>query len=244
MNNNPIISIITISYNAVKDIENTILSVLNQTYPNIEYIIIDGGSSDGTLDIIKKYQDKITYWVSEPDKGIYDAMNKGALKATGIWLNFMNAGDTFYNEQVLEEVFKDNDWSDTDVIYGDTIYIYPNKEQIQRALGLSHIEVGNPFCHQSVFVRTKLQQEYLFNITYKICADYYFFHTLYKRGYSFKYENKVISKYLYGGFSSSAIVYMLLEQWHISKKGEYYFLIRIIWNVFMDKYKKLKTKIV
>lgn len=81
MNNNPIISIITISYNAVKDIESTILSVLNQTYPNIEYIIIDGGSTDGTLDIIKKYEDKITYWVSEPDKGIYDAMNKGSSKS-------------------------------------------------------------------------------------------------------------------------------------------------------------------
>ena len=119
----PHISIITISYNAVKDIENTILSVLNQTYPNIEYIIIDGGSTDGTLDIIKKYQDKITYWVSEPDKGIYDAMNKGTLKATGEWLNFMNAGDTFYNEQVLENVFRDNNWENTDVIYGDVIYI-------------------------------------------------------------------------------------------------------------------------
>ena len=96
-----LISIITVSYNAVKTIEDTINSVLNQTYPNIEYIIIDGGSTDGTLDVIKKYQDKITYWVSEPDKGIYDAMNKGALKATGVWLHFMNAGDTFYDEQVL-----------------------------------------------------------------------------------------------------------------------------------------------
>ena len=95
MNTPPLITIITVAYNAVKDIENTILSVLNQTYPNIEYIIIDGGSTDGTLDIIKKYEDKISYWVSEPDKGIYDAMNKGTLKATGVWLNFMNAGDTF-----------------------------------------------------------------------------------------------------------------------------------------------------
>ncbi len=77
MENIPLITIITVSYNAIKTIEDTILSVLSQTYPNIEYIIIDGGSTDGTLDIIKKYQDRISYWVSEADKGIYDAMNKG-----------------------------------------------------------------------------------------------------------------------------------------------------------------------
>ena len=77
MKNNPLISVVTVSYNAVLTIEQTILSVINQTYPHIEYIIIDGGSTDGTVDIIKKYANRIAYWVSEPDKGIYDAMNKG-----------------------------------------------------------------------------------------------------------------------------------------------------------------------
>ena len=96
MNTPPLITIITVAYNAVKDIENTILSVLNQTYPNIEYIIIDGGSTDGTLDIIKKYEDKISYWVSEPDKGIYDAMNKGIVKANGDYLFFLGADDKEY----------------------------------------------------------------------------------------------------------------------------------------------------
>ena len=191
MSNNtqsPLITIITVAYNAVKDIENTILSVLNQTYPNIEYIIIDGGSTDGTLDIIKKYEDKISYWVSEPDKGIYDAMNKGTLKATGEWLNFMNAGDTFYNEQVLEKVFKDNNWSDTDVIYGDVIYVYPDKEEIRKTTSLKRIKVGIPFCHQCVFVKTKLQQQYLFNTNYIICCYYDFFYTLYKKVFSFKFK--------------------------------------------------------
>lgn len=82
----PLISVITVSYNAVSTIEDTILSVINQTYPNIEYIIIDGGSADGTVDIIEKYVDRISYWVSEPDKGIYDAMNKGLKVAMVIGL--------------------------------------------------------------------------------------------------------------------------------------------------------------
>ena len=87
-----LISVVTVSYNAVLTIEQTILSVINQTYPNVEYIIIDGGSTDGTVDIIKKYADKIAYWVSEPDKGIYDAMNKGGLKATGDLFSFLMLG--------------------------------------------------------------------------------------------------------------------------------------------------------
>ena len=236
MNTPPLITIITVAYNVVKDIENTILSVLNQTYPNIEYIIIDGGSTDGTLDIIKKYEDKISYWVSEPDKGIYDAMNKGTLKATEVWLNFMNAGDTFYDEKVLEKVFKDNDWSDTDVIYGDVVYVYPDREDFRKVAPLKRIKVGIPFCHQSAFVKTKLQQKYLFDTTYKICADYNFFHTLHKKGCSFKYKEQIIAKYLAGGFSSNTIS-LYFEEWKVSGwKYSFHFIIRItrykIKNIF------------
>ena len=88
---NPKISVVTVSYNAVETIEETILSIINQTYDKVEYIIIDGGSTDGTVDIIKKYADHLAYWVSEPDKGIYDAMNKGIDVATGDYINFMNS---------------------------------------------------------------------------------------------------------------------------------------------------------
>ena len=115
-----LISIVTVSYNAVLTIEQTILSVINQTYPNVEYIIIDGGSTDGTVDIIKKYANKIAYWVSEPDKGIYDAMNKGGIRATGTFIQFHNAGDWLENEYVVEKIFKKNP-KNVDVIYGDMI---------------------------------------------------------------------------------------------------------------------------
>ena len=116
------ISVVTVCYNAADTIERTMLSVLNQTYHDIEYIIIDGGSTDGTVDIIRKYADKIAYWVSEPDKGIYDAMNKGIKVATGEWINFMNAGDYYYSNEVLKNVFAISRYGD----YLVGIAVYPN----------------------------------------------------------------------------------------------------------------------
>lgn len=240
MNNNPLISIVTVSYNAVKDIEKTILSVLNQTYPNIEYIIIDGGSTDGTLDIIKKYQDKISYWVSEPDKGIYDAMNKGTLKSTGEWLNFMNAGDTFSSKQVLEQVFKDKDWSETDVIYGDVIIKYKNTTKLRPSLSIEHLEKGMPFCHQSTFIKTKLQKEKFFDVHYKICADYNLFHSLYMQKYHFKKVDIAIAEFLYGGISTEAFISLLIEEWHISgKSNNNYFIYKIIRELLIGKIRNI-----
>ena len=128
-----LISIVTVSYNAVLTIEQTILSVINQTYPNVEYIIIDGGSTDGTVDIIKKYEDKIAYWVSEPDKGIYDAMNKGVVVATGEWINFMNAGDIFTDGDVIDKLFHQNIIINrVGIVFGDTLVVFRNREKIVR----------------------------------------------------------------------------------------------------------------
>ena len=116
------VSIVTVVFNGVSIIEDTIKSVINQTYDNLEYIIIDGGSTDGTIDIIKKYEDKISLWISEPDKGIYDAMNKSLDRLCGLWVNFMNAGDYFYSENAIQEIFgQNNDYSSYAVVYGDRI---------------------------------------------------------------------------------------------------------------------------
>lgn len=101
----PTFSIITITYNAVRLVEQTLLNVLSQSYPNIEYIVIDGGSTDGTVDIIKQYESGLAYWVSEPDKGIYDAMNKGLQKATGDYVWFINAGDSLCSSDTVQSSF-------------------------------------------------------------------------------------------------------------------------------------------
>ena len=113
-----IISIVTVTYNSVHNIEETILSVINQTYQNIEYIIIDGGSVDGTMNIVKKYKNSIDYIVSEKDNGIYDAMNKGIQIASGKWINFLNSGDTFYNKKVIENISFKN-YENHVIIYGN-----------------------------------------------------------------------------------------------------------------------------
>lgn len=173
------ITIITICFNSKKFIEKTIQSVLTQTYHNYEYIIIDGGSSDGTKEVILRYADKLSFWCSEKDNGIYDAMNKGIKKATGDWINFMNSGDCFASERVLEEVSKSMKMDKINVIFGD---VESNRIQGLRYIKAKSIDIlphDIPFCHQSVFVRSKIMKKTPFDTTYKIAADYNLFYHLY-----------------------------------------------------------------
>lgn len=187
MNYQPKISVVTISYNIVTSIEKTILSVINQTYPNIEYIIIDGGSTDGTLDIIKKYSDKINYWISEPDKGIYDAMNKGIHIATGEWINFMNAGDIFYDNNVINETFSLIDENSFDIIYGDLVIDSPFGLYWKRADDLNNISKRMVFGHQASFINSKYHKSNEYDITFKSSGDYNFFYKAYFNNAKFKY---------------------------------------------------------
>lgn len=196
------ISVITVSFNAADTIEETILSVLNQTYDNLEYIIIDGGSTDGTVDIIKKYADKLDYWISEPDKGIYDAMNKGIRVATGEYVNFMNAGDRFFNNSVISDIFTSNSYAES-VIYGCWITqfmdgfraYFPSQDP-------SVLKDRNPINHQSAFTERSVLQKYKFNLEYPRFADYDLFRRMYKDHYSFRYINKFIAIYDVYGISS------------------------------------------
>lgn len=192
MKSNPKISIVTIVYNDVYGIRETVNSVLEQSYHNVEYIVVDGGSSDGTVDIIKDYSDRIFCFISEPDKGIYDAMNKGVKTATGEWIIFMNSGDCFFEKNTLEKIFSDqlDSVRDVDAIYSDMVCMETSK--VSKARGLMKIWIGNPCSHQSLFVKTEIMKERLFDLKYKISADYDFIYYLYYQKYKFFYLKDVI----------------------------------------------------
>ena len=179
MGNKPLISVVTVSYNAVTVIEQTIISTINQTYPNIEYIIIDGESTDGTIEIIKKYKDKITYWTSEPDNGIYDAMNKGISIAKGEWIIFMNAGDCFSNSHCIENIFSYSIKEHVYMIYGDINFIKKEKKVHIKALSTNKIRHRMPCSHQAMFIR-KSFNDILFNLNYTIAAEYEIIHRILK----------------------------------------------------------------
>lgn len=215
----PLVSIITVTYNAVLTIENTILSVINQNFKDFEYIVIDGGSSDGTIEIIKKYQDKISYWLSEPDNGIYYAMNKGISIANGDWVNFMNAGDGFYNNDVLNKVFSISRTSD--VLYGDNMLMYNWGKIILAPDLLSKTNIKMVFGHQTVFMKRKILYKYRFDCKYKIAADYDLFYRVYKDGYNFEYMSFCISNFSANdGVSTNNPIITFLEDSHINGRSK------------------------
>lgn len=170
------ITIVTVTYNCVNDIEATIQSVLSQDYPNLEYIIVDGASTDGTVDIIRQYDGEISRWISEPDNGLYDAMNKGIRMATGQWINFMNAGDSFCDNQVISNLF-DSLPHGKKVVYGNTqilnrdgsISFHPTST-IERLKWT--INRYQPYTHQAVFYNIECKEDCKYNLNYSIVADY------------------------------------------------------------------------
>ena len=187
------ISIVTVVYNSVDQIETTILSVLNQSYPKIQYIIIDGGSTDGTLDILEKYRNQIDLIISEPDKGIYDAMNKSVNYCKGEWLNFMNSGDIFDSTEIIEQIFNSNTTDEFNIIYGKHKVAYGNKIISKKSNPVNELWKGMTIQHQSIFIRKSILEEYPFNTNYKFAADFDILYYCYKKGYQFKFINKFVS---------------------------------------------------
>ena len=217
------ITIITVCYNAEHTIENTIRSVLNQSYSNLEYIIVDGLSNDNTIEIINSYRTKFInkkipfVIISEKDMGIYDAMNKGIEAAQGQWILFMNSDDKIADSSVLLKVFsKDN--SGIDVIYGDSIQYDEKKKYPIKAKPIEMLPKRMPFMHQAVFVRSNLCKRYKFDLSYKLCSDYDFFFKLYSEGVNFKRIDLTICYYYIGGVSGNNQLKALKEVIAIKKK--------------------------
>lgn len=224
----PRITVITVVFNGQEYIERTILSVVGQTYPNLEYIIIDGGSTDGTIDIIRKYEDKIAYWQSEKDFGIYDAMNKGLSKANGCWVNFMNAGDVFYTLDTVTEIFAAGRQRAT-VIYGDVEILYPDLVRTQGSGTPENLWKGMQFCHQSVFIDVAYHKAHPFNIANEISADLAFFYEAYKAKQEFHNCGRVISQVISGGVSDSQRISAILSSMDAICGKELKLLIRIFY---------------
>ncbi len=200
------LSIITINYNNLEGLKKTINSVLNQSFKDFEYIVIDGGSTDGSLDFIKKHKDKITYWISEQDDGVYNAMNKGIAQATGDYLLFLNSGDHFCNSKALEKNHKyirekDIIYFNLEVVRGDKTFIkdYPDK------LSFSYF-VKDTLPHPATFIKNEAMKNFgPYDDNLKIAADWKFFiDGICKYQLSYKRIDKVLSTFYMDGMSSNS----------------------------------------
>ncbi len=196
------VTIITVCYNALEMLKKTMQSVDNQNYNNLEYIVIDGCSTDGTVDFLKNYKGKLSKYVSEPDKGIYDAMNKGVSFATGNYVIFLNAGDLFAENDTLDKIFSSKNY-EADVIYGDVLKIGKDGKLFLKPAEKSHNAHKMYFCHQSSLTKTECLKEFPFDLRYKMSADFNFFKTLTKHDKVFKQLNIPISIFDTSGISNT-----------------------------------------
>lgn len=193
------LSVITVNYNDRTGLTRTIRSVVEQSFENFEYIIVDGGSSDGSVEIIKHFEEKISYWVTEPDTGIYNAMNKAIEVARGEYCIFMNSGDSFYDSEVLQKVF--SEFPTEDIICGDT-YTINDTKSAPKEITLEYL-FSHSICHQSAFIKTSLMKKYKYDEKYKIVADRKFFlQTLILENCTYRPINVKIVNYDLSGYSS------------------------------------------
>lgn len=227
----PVLSVITVVYNNVTDIERTMLSVLGQTYPHIEYIVIDGASTDGTLKVINQHRDKLALLISEPDKGIYDAMNKGLAAATGNYVIFMNSGDEFYAPDTVEKVFATQPGAD--IYYGETEMINALGESLGKRrhsapekFTWKSFNRGMSISHQAIYIKRELAERYA--PQYKLSADIDWIIRAAKKASRIVNTHQYVAKYLVGGMSKKRHRQSLIERFHIMRK--HYGLIPALLN--------------
>lgn len=185
------ISIITVVYNGAATLRETIESIFSQTYPYIEFILIDGGSSDGTVDIIKKYDSKIAFWISEKDKGIYDAMNKGVKKATGDWIYFLGADDILYSPGTIEQLVAKFRSGNT-LYYGNAIF--KTSGRVYDGYFSRYKLCLRNISHQAIFYPRAVFEQRLFDVKYRIKSDYHFNLLCFgDKNWRFEHINQIIS---------------------------------------------------
>lgn len=220
-----LISIITIVYNGVEEIENTIKSVISQTYSDIEYIIIDGGSKDGTVDILKKYDSQITYWHSKEDSGIYDAMNIGNNIATGDYIFFLNSGDFFTCNEIVELINKDAMKHNYSLLTGRTKIYYNGIDLgiVSPPLNVQLSEKSPAFSHQATFIHRSIYKNFSYNTTYSISADKEYWYKVKKiENFSVLFYDLNIASFGLGGVSNNHknVLNRRLEDFYIEYKYE------------------------
>ena len=231
------LSIITIVLNDYDNIEKTVLSVLSQKNNNIQYIIIDGGSTDGTVDVINKYINYIDYFVSESDNGIYDAINKGLRQALGNYVGILNSGD-FYCDKILTTVLNISNFN-YDIIYGN---IYFNNINNLKIANLNYLNLKMSIFHPSTFVNNSIYKKYgYYDTSYKISADYDFILKCFLKNASFYYLNIPFVIFNLNGVSSKNYKLGLYENYLIKKKYFNFFVISKFYIISLFKYYLLIT---
>lgn len=206
------LSIITVNLNNRDGLQQTINSVVSQTFTDYEWIVIDGGSTDGSRELIEQYKNLFAYWCSEPDKGIYNAMNKGIARAKGDWLHFLNSGDWLANKDVLNEIFSTSMCGE--IIYGDFYQVYGKTARtfsFDSELSFSSLYFES-IAHPSSFIKRSLLSERLYNEKYKIVADWEFFLECSLMGINFVHKDIVVSNYDTTGISSKNRELVLKER--------------------------------
>ncbi|WP_062566040.1 glycosyltransferase family 2 protein [Pseudoalteromonas shioyasakiensis] len=241
------LSIVTISYNCINDLKSTMDSVKSQSYSDYEYIVIDGGSSDGTNELLIK-SSIVDKYISEPDGGIYDAMNKGVELAEGEYILFLNAGDTFCSKCILNEAVRFLS-GDEDIIYGNALRDTPEGFVKFKNSKLSDITFGMVFCHQAVFTKAELFKNKAYSLDYKIAGDYEFYLRGYLLGATFKYVDLDIAVIDNEGVSNTRKFRSTIERYRIVKKAKVltwrlyfkfsYYLFRALLSDFLRKVKVL-----
>ena len=239
------VTVVTAVLNDAGHIEQTILSVISQTDIEIEYIIVDGGSKDGTLELIGKYKDKISLLISEPDRGVYDAMNKGIKYSTGDFVYFLNSGDVLLNPSILSKIKLEELKERNAIIYGNVVVAYGNIEALEKPRPFFNSKMkfkGIGICHQSMFFPGKLIRNEKYDLSYNIAADYDLAYRLWRKGTVFLYKDITIAKYDWGkGISSNP--YKLLDVYRENARVCHQQLNPLYWAKMVLEYIRLQKKL-